>query len=113
MMKLETVIRVHQRLSIQCRDADGIRMVTACVTAFFLSIFVIVSLASQADAVVGLKVLKKEPPAGHLRSDERVLVDDASCPEGQIKLVIGGSNRVYKTNTVIPGKPRSRKCIAR
>jgi hypothetical protein len=47
----------------------------------------------------------KEPPAGILGTGSRVLVDDGSCPRGQIKEVIGGN---------VPQRtPRIRTCIAR
>lgn len=92
-------------------DSCAPLMLPAFAMMFALLIFV--SVPAHEVAAGGLKVLKKEPPAGHLKSEERVLVDDGSCPTGQIKLVIGGSNRVYKTNTVIPGKPRRRRCIQR
>jgi hypothetical protein len=37
------------------------------------------------------KVLKAEPPEGALRTGKRVLVDDGTCPPGQLLQVIGGS----------------------
>jgi hypothetical protein len=36
--------------------------------------------------------LRAEPPEGSLKAGQRVLVDDGSCPAGQIKEVVGGSN---------------------
>jgi hypothetical protein len=50
-------------------------------------------------------VLKREPAAGGLRAGKRVLVDDGSCPKGQIKQVTGGSRD--------KGVRRSRRCIKR
>jgi len=38
------------------------------------------------------EVLKKEPPMGQLREGQTVLVDDGSCPAGQIKKVTGGNH---------------------
>jgi hypothetical protein len=38
------------------------------------------------------QTLKKEPPMGQLREKQRVLVDDGTCPAGQIKEVIGGNH---------------------
>ena len=51
--------------------------------------------------------LKKEPPrgVGALRYGERVLVDDGSCPRGQIKQITGGSKG--------RGISRSQRCISR
>jgi len=45
-----------------------------------------------------------EPPAGSLPFGQTVLVDDGSCPEGQIKQVTGGNGSTI---------PRKRECIAR
>lgn len=45
----------------------------------------------------------KEPPAGALRLNEKILVGSSSCPAGQIQEVIGGSNR--------KNIPRVHKCI--
>ena len=38
------------------------------------------------------EVLKTEPPMGQLREGQTVLVDDGSCPVGQIWQVIGGNH---------------------
>ena len=61
----------------------------------------------------GPRVLAQAPPDATLRPGEVVLVDDGSCPAGQIKQVIGGSNRVYLTNVPRPGTPRQTSCIGR
>ncbi len=54
------------------------------------------------------EVLKKEPPMGQLREGQTVLVDDGSCPAGQIKEVIGGNHvSVGGTKHIL----RTRKCI--
>jgi hypothetical protein len=57
--------------------------------------------------------LKQEPPMGKLKTGERVLVDDGSCPPGQIKQVIGGD--YYQTDGTKKkfGVERQRRCIAR
>jgi hypothetical protein len=62
-------------------------------------------IAGQASA----EVLKKEPPMGALREGQVVLVDDGSCPGGQIKEVTGdnhveagGFKRVVRTRRCIP-----------
>lgn len=46
-------------------------------------------------------VLKAEPPKGGLKTGQRVLVDDGSCPAGQVKQVTGGS----------PNTPRLKECV--
>ena len=54
------------------------------------------------------EVLKKEPPMGALREGQVVLVDDGSCPAGQIKEVIGGNHvAVGGTKHLV----RTYKCI--
>jgi hypothetical protein len=70
-------------------------------------------LLASAGMANAEKILKSEPREGNLRSGERVLVDDGTCPGGQIKEIIGGSNREYQTSIPRPGTPRSIKCIPR
>ena len=54
------------------------------------------------------EVLKREPPMGQLREGQIVLVDDGSCPPGQIKQVIGGNHvSVGGTKHIL----RTHKCI--
>jgi hypothetical protein len=74
-----------------------------------VSLVALVSIlvASPASAQA---VLKSEPPMGALRQGERVLVDDGSCPKGQIQEVIGG-NHVEAGGTL--RIRRVRRCIAR
>ncbi|HEY6258875.1 MAG TPA: DUF6719 family protein [Xanthobacteraceae bacterium] len=57
-------------------------------------------------------VLKQEPPEGALKSGQRVLVDDGTCPPGQIKQVIGGGNR-SQAGQLVSGKTRQVSCIRR
>jgi hypothetical protein len=47
----------------------------------------------------------QEPPAGTLPYGKKVLVDDGTCPTGQIKQITGGDNG--------RGIPRARACIPR
>lgn len=67
----------------------------------------LLSLLNSAQAAV---VLKTEPPLGALKEGQVVLVDDGTCPAGQIKRVVGG-------NHVKAGGwkniERERKCIPR
>ncbi len=53
-------------------------------------------------------VLKREPPMGQLREGQIVLVDDGSCPAGQIKQVTGGNHVAAGGFKNIV---RTRKCI--
>ncbi len=50
--------------------------------------------------------LKQEPPTGGLPSGQVVLVDDGTCPAGQIKQVTGGNG-----SAAAGGTGRQRKCI--
>ena len=58
-------------------------------------------------------ILSAEPGVGMLHPGETVLVDDRTCPAGQIKQVIGASNRKYATDEKKLGVPRQRHCIPR
>jgi hypothetical protein len=49
--------------------------------------------------------LDREPPGGTLPYGKKALVDDGTCPPGQIKQIIGGDNS--------RGIGRSRSCIPR
>lgn len=68
-----------------------------------LNKFLIIGIAALALAGCN-QTLTAEPAPGTLRSGAKVLVDDGTCPEGQIKQVTGSSAR---------GIPRKRECIAR
>ncbi|QFY63020.1 hypothetical protein FZ934_22105 (plasmid) [Rhizobium grahamii] len=46
-------------------------------------------------------ILKAEPPKGTLATGQKVLVDDGSCPAGQVKQVTGAT----------PGTPRIKECV--
>jgi len=56
------------------------------------------------------EVLKREPPLGQLREGQTVLVDDGSCPAGQIKKVTGGNHVSFGGTKHIL---RTHKCIPR
>jgi hypothetical protein len=55
---------------------------------------------------------KQEPKEGFFAARRRVIVDDGTCPAGQIKEVIGGSNRMYGTAIPRPDFERIRRCIS-
>ena len=55
------------------------------------------------------KTLTREPPMGALKEGQVVLVDDGSCPKGQIKRVVGGnhvkvggSKHIERTRSCVP-----------
>jgi len=74
----------------------------------FAVVFVLAAIAVPGQSLA--EMLKREPPMGALREGQVVLVDDGSCPAGQVKQVTGG-------NHVLAGGykhiVRTRKCIPR
>jgi uncharacterized caspase-like protein len=60
--------------------------------------------AGQAPAFTK-EILKQEPAVGKLPTGASVLVDDGTCPAGQIKQVVGGN--------IVTGQARLRSCIPR
>ena len=64
------------------------------------------TIASSAAATV----LKQEPPLGAMREGQVVLVDDGSCPAGQIKRVVGGNHTKEGGTKQIE---RTRSCVPR
>ena len=50
-------------------------------------------------------IVKQEPEGGTLPHNEVMLVDDSSCPAGQIKEITGGNNEL--------GIDRKSRCIPR
>jgi hypothetical protein len=74
--------------------------------SYAISVLMLALSASVASA----EILKKEPKMGALQEGQTVLVDDGSCPKGQIKRVVGGNHRKVggtKQNE------RSRTCVPR
>jgi hypothetical protein len=47
-------------------------------------------------------VLKEEPPKGTLAAGRKVLVDDGSCPAGQVKQVTGATAGTQRVRECIP-----------
>jgi hypothetical protein len=67
---------------------------------------------AAAGAQAAPQVYQKEPPNGALRYGEIILVDDGSCPKGQIKQVMGGHIASKRNLSAAPTR-RERKCVAR
>jgi hypothetical protein len=61
-------------------------------------------------ASVTAEVVKREPGMGQMKENQRLLVDDGSCPAGQIKEVIGGNHQKVGGTKFIE---RQRRCIPR
>ena len=56
------------------------------------------------------QVNSREPPMGAKREGEVLLVDDGTCPKGQIKRVVGGNHtKVGGSKQII----RTRSCVPR
>ena len=51
------------------------------------------------------QILTAEPPIGQLPPGAKVLIDDGTCPVGQLKQVVGGN--------VTTGQARLRSCVPR
>jgi hypothetical protein len=71
-----------------------------------ISVLLLVLSTSVATA----EILKKEPKMGALREGQTVLVDDGSCPKGQIKRVVGGNHLKVGGSKQ---NERSRTCVPR
>jgi hypothetical protein len=69
-----------------------------------ISVSVVVTLAALLISAPAARsqVLQSEPPQGSLPVGKRVLVDDGTCPSGEIKQVVGGDQL---------GIPRKRQCV--
>jgi hypothetical protein len=77
-------------------------MPTKIAHTFLLALLASAALSAQANA----QVMSREQDIGGLRVGQRVMVDDGSCPAGQIKEVSGST---MTANGVV----RVRKCIPR
>ena len=74
--------------------------------------FSTITLAILVTTTSGLAatIVKTEPPMGALKEGQVVLVDDGSCPTGQIKKVVGGNHTKAGGWKNIE---RERSCISR
>jgi hypothetical protein len=70
-----------------------------------LAMVLAAAAALWASAALATTIVKQEPPEGGLRYGQRLLVDDGSCPAGQIKELVGGKSS--------SGVKRLRRCIHR
>ena len=75
-------------------------------TARFLFGFCAMAVATPSFAVT----VKQEPPMGAMREGQVLLVDDGTCPAGQIKRVVGGNHtKVGGTKQIV----RTSSCVPR
>lgn len=82
-----------------------LRNVVAATTAALT-----LTAASGASAAT---VVTQEPPTGQFRPGQRILVDDGSCPAGQIKEVVDLTNRQAASGQRVAAVKRIRHCIRR
>jgi hypothetical protein len=74
-------------------------------TRVFMGVLVMIVAAPSLAATV-----KQEPPMGAMREGQVLLVDDGSCPTGQIKRVVGGNHtKVGGTKQIV----RTSSCVPR
>jgi hypothetical protein len=72
---------------------------------FVLGIYVMAVAASSSAETV-----KQEPRMGAMREGQVLLVDDGTCPTGQIKRVVGGNHtKVGGTKQIV----RASSCVPR
>ncbi len=72
--------------------------------------FISATLALSVSSSCFAETVKKEPPMGAMREGQVLLVDDGSCPAGQIKRVVGGNHtKVGGTKQIV----RTSSCVPR
>jgi hypothetical protein len=57
-----------------------------------MGLFAVLAAGGLVGSAMAAPVLKQEPAMGKLSLGQKVLVDDGSCPAGQIKEVTGGDH---------------------
>lgn len=62
---------------------------------------------TAAGGAAAQTIMKHEPPPGALKRGTVILVDDGSCPAGQIKEVTAGAGQGAGST------PRTRRCVKR
>jgi hypothetical protein len=68
------------------------------------------ALAMTAGIAIAQRKVTREPAMGQMRYGQKLLVDDGTCPAGQIKLVTGGNHvKVGGTGRIL----RHRTCVSR
>lgn len=75
-----------------------------------LTVFVSALVAMSTTISASAATLKEEPPMGAMREGQVVLVDDGSCPGGQIRRVVGGNHtKAGGTKQIV----RTSSCVRR
>ncbi|UDL88383.1 hypothetical protein LGH82_25090 [Mesorhizobium sp. PAMC28654] len=70
-----------------------------------------IGMLGVAQAAAGVQILRHEPGNGRLHAGQAVLVDDGSCPKGQVKEVKAGANRSVSSNAKLGGSKRTYRCV--
>jgi hypothetical protein len=76
------------------------RILKFSIVACFLALSTVTTAADES------QILSKEPSTGALHTGETVLVDDGTCPKGQIKEVRSEHNPKQGS-----GAARRRRCV--
>lgn len=88
----------------------AVRLTSAKLAAVIVAAGISLVFPALTFQGVAQVVLKQEPPMGQMREGQVVLVDDGSCPKGQIKEVTGGNHvKVGGTKHI----ERTHRCISR
>jgi len=83
---------------------------TTSPALYRLGLTVIAALLIATSSALAAKILKQEPAMGAMKEGEVVLVDDGSCPKGQIMRVVGGNHvKAGGKDQIV----RLRGCVAR
>ena len=89
------------------RDMRHLRQHNNTIVSIRPAVYLAIYAAALSGAAFAQEVLKKEPPSGAIKQGQIVLIDDGTCPAGQIKEVRGGKGEG-------PGSvKRTRRCVAR
>src|SRR5207342_415771 len=95
-----------RRVADQCRarwpeDTEQVSMTTTRIIIALLG-----GLALSTEAWAQQMIVSREQDIADLRLGQKIMVDDGSCPAGQIKEVMG-------TQMTSSGVLRTRKCVPR
>jgi hypothetical protein len=96
----------HVTAGFRPRNEEGSMSPSSAWLKRGLVVLASVIAAVTLNATAQAQTLTREPAAGELRLGQRVLVDDGSCPAGQIKQVTGA-------RLTAAGVERARGCVPR
>jgi hypothetical protein len=89
---------------LKAKGNKMIRVVFSKPSVVLIAVCILITGSATAQTTV-----KQEPAMGAMQEGEVVLVDDGSCPKGQIKRVIGGNHvkaggfkQIVRTRSCVP-----------